>query len=128
MTNQSKKGTGSFSAFSSASEEARRHDTKQRNGGDANAGRGGANASPDEITTLERRVRAHERILQALPGHLADDDPEILAQLKRRFGRSHNLGEYEQDYVLIDHYVQKFIRSIEAEVSRRKREYDNDLS
>lgn len=75
---------------------------------------------PSEVTELERRVLAHERILQALIGHLADDDPEILVQLKARFGSGHNLGEYEQSYVSTDHYGDHFIRSIEGEVERRK--------
>lgn len=119
MTNSSENESRSFTAFSSASEEARRHEAAQ--GGGAGSGRAGANSKPDEITTLERRVLAHERILQALLGHLADDDPEILVQLKARFGNAHNLGEYEQDYVSTDHYGDHFIRSIEAEVVERKR-------
>ena len=118
MRNQSGKESQSFTAFSSAREEARRHDVRQA-GSSA-----GANAVPDEITTLERRVLAHERILQALLGHLADDDPEILVQLKARFGSGHNLGEYEQNFVSTDHYGDHFIRSIEAEVAERKRKYD----
>lgn len=76
---------------------------------------------PGEVTELERRVLAHERILEALIGHLADDDPEILVQLKSRFGSGHDLGVYEQDYVSTDHYCDHFIRAIESEVKRRKR-------
>src|SRR5690606_14233547 len=119
---KSQKERRSFSAFSTAGEEARRHDAAQDHAAAANAGRGGANGPVDEVTTLERRVLAHERILQALVGHLADDDSEILVQLKKRFGSGHNLGEYEQDYVSTDLYGQHFIRAIEAEVARRKRE------
>lgn len=89
---------------------------------DRPAGAGsGANATPDEFTTVERRVLAHERILQALVGHLADDDPEILVQLKLRFGNGHNLGQYEQDYVSTYHYGDHFIRAVELEVALRKR-------
>lgn len=84
-------------------------------------GRGGANASPNEITEIERRVLAHERILQALIGHLAEDDPEILAQLKTRFGNGHNLGQYEQSYVSTDDYGDHFVRLVELEVERRRR-------
>lgn len=119
MTEKFEKESRSFTAFSSASEEARRHEAAQ--GGGVGSGRAGANSKPDEVTTLERRVLAHERILQALLGHLAEDDPEILVQLKARFGNAYNLGEYEQDYVSTDHYGDHFIRSIEAEVAERKR-------
>lgn len=114
----------SFTAFSSAGEEGRPNDAEQVGGARANSGSAGANARPDEITTLERRVLAHERILQALLGQLADDDPEILVQLKARFGSGHNLGEYEQDFVSTDHFGDHFIRSIEAEVAERKRKFD----
>lgn len=113
----------SFTAFSSASGEAR-HDAALADDAGAHSGRAGANATPDEITTLERRVLAHERILQALLGHLAEDDPEILVQLKARFGSGHNLGEYEQDFVSTDHYGDHFVRSIEAEVEHRRRRSD----
>lgn len=123
MTNSSENQPRSFTAFSSASEEARQHDAVQVGGNDS--GRAGANSKPDEITTLERRVLAHERILQSLLGHLSEDDPEILVQLKARFGNANNIGEYEQDYVSTDHYGDHFIRSIEAEVAERKRKHDN---
>jgi hypothetical protein len=122
MTSSSKSEPRSFTAFSSASEEARQHDAAQVGGADS--GRAGANSRPDEITTLERRVLAHERILQSLLGHLAEDDPEILVQLKARFSNAHNMGEYEQDYVSTDDYGDHFIRAIEAEVAERKRRYE----
>lgn len=122
MNDKPKEQPRSFTAFSSANEEVRRQTETSELARDANAraGQGGANAKPSEITVLERRVLAHERILQALIGHLADDDPEILNQLKARFGNGHNLGEYEQDYVSTEHYGEHFIRSIQAEVDRRK--------
>lgn len=123
MPNKPPKTSRSFSAFSSAWEEARLHpdETSLRDGTDAETGRGGANATPNEATEVERRVLAHERILQALIGHLADDDPEILVQLKTRFGSGHDLGQHEQNYVSTDDYCDHFIRLIELEVDRRKR-------
>lgn len=123
MPNKLPKTSRSFSALSSAREEAdlHAHDTHSRGDTNAEEGRGGANATPNEVTEVERRVLAHERILQALIGHLADDDPEILRQLKARFGSGHNLGQYEQNYVSTDDYGDHFIRSIEHEVGRRKR-------
>ncbi|MBV1688420.1 hypothetical protein KRR38_12225 [Novosphingobium sp. G106] len=123
MPNKPPKTSRSFSAFSSASEEARLYpdETSSRGATNAEPGRGGANATPNEVTEVERRVLAHERILQALIGHLADDDPEILVQLKARFGSGHDLGQHEQNYVSTDDYCDHFIRSIELEVERRKR-------
>ena len=96
------------------------NDTNSRGDTNAEAGRGGVNAEPNEVTEVERRLLAHERILQALIGHLADDDPEILVQLKARFGSRHDLGQYEQNYVSTDDYGDHFIRSIELEVDRRE--------
>ena len=123
MTDKPREQARSFTAFASASEEDRQHPqaTELARDAKADAGQGGANATPSEITVLERRVLAHERILQALIDHLAEDDVEILVQLKARFGSGHNLGEYEQDYVSTEQYGDHFIRSIEAEVDRRKR-------
>lgn len=124
MINSSKDQARFCTAFSSAGEESRRSDAEQVGDAGPSLRRAGANAKPDEITTLERRVLAYERILQALLGHLADDDPAILVQLKARFGNGHNMGEYEQDYVSTDHYGEHFIRTIEAEVAERQRKYD----
>lgn len=98
-----------------------RQDTNSTGDANAEVGRVGANATPNEVTEVERRLLAHERILQALIGHLAEDDPDILVQLKARFGSGHNLGQYEQNYVSTDEYGDHFIRSIEQEVERRKR-------
>jgi hypothetical protein len=83
--------------------------------------RGALGDKPDEVTVLERRVLAHERILLALIGHLCDDDAEILNQLKTRFGRGHDLGTYEQDFTSTEHYSEQFIRRVEGEVDRRQR-------
>lgn len=92
---------------------------KPKQTGARSAERGGRAAEPSELTELERRVLAHERILQALIGHLANDDGEILLQLKLRFGSGHNLGEYEQDFVSTEHFGDHFIRRIEGEVTQR---------
>lgn len=81
--------------------------------------RGALEGKPNEVTELERRVLAHERILLALIGHLCDDDGEILIQLKSRFGNGHNLGTYEQDFASTEHFSAQFIRRVEGEVDRR---------
>jgi hypothetical protein len=111
-----------FTAFASAREEARQHPDagaagvpKGRRGA---SGLHGANASPSEVTELERRVLAHERILQALIRHIADDQPEILEKLKARFGSGPNLGEYEQNFVSTEHSGDHFIRSIKGLLGR----------
>lgn len=84
----------SFTAFSSVAQDAARQQQEAVSPAtQAERGQGGANASPSEITTLERRVLAHERILRALIVCLAEDDPDILVQLKTCFGSGHDLGE-----------------------------------
>ncbi len=123
MSNNRPEAPQSFAAFTPACDGAGSpsHDLSRRGDTNVDGGRGGANATPSEVTEVERRVLAHERILQALIGHLADDDYDILRQLKARFGNGHNLGQYEQNYVSTDDYGDHFIRSIEQEVDRRKR-------
>lgn len=134
--------TGNFSAFESAAQEARDCDTTRdassrgriqppiapatsfpsllERGGHSTAKRSlGVGRQPIERTELERRVLAHERILQALISHIAEEQPEILARLKATFGNGHNLGEYEQDYTSTEHYGDQFIRKIETLIARR---------
>jgi uncharacterized damage-inducible protein DinB len=74
---------------------------------------------PVEDTELERRVLAHERILRALIRHMAEQEPEFLARLKKTFGRGHNLGEDEQDYTSTQQYADQFIRAIETAIDRK---------
>ena len=45
-----------------------------------------------ENTDLERRVLAHERILQVLIAHMAESEPKFLDRLKAIFTRHHTLG------------------------------------
>ena len=78
---------------------------------------------PIEDTDLERRVLAHERILQALIRHVAEDQPAILERLKGNFSTGHNLGEYEQEYTSTRHYGDHFIRGIELAIMK-----DSDVS
>lgn len=115
MTSKSRNRSGPFSAFCSAKDEAEHfaHATREKEAGLVASRGGGANAKPSEETTLERRVLAHERILQALICDLADDDPAIFERLNLRFGDGHDLGTYEQDFVTTGHYCEHFLRSIE---------------
>lgn len=105
MTNSFPKNTGRFSAFRSALTEAgKAAASSARNDRPGTA----------ESTHLERRVLAHERILQSLICHLAQAEPAVLSRLKSSFGKGHNLGEYEQDHTSTEHYGDNFIRSVEA--------------
>jgi len=121
MTNNPHNGRESFSAFSSAAEEAHhfREPSGETEATPSNLGDHGANARPREVTTLERRVLAHERILQTLISHLAENDPDIFEQLNTRFGAAHELGAHEQDYVTTSHYCEHFLSSIQQQLSVR---------
>ena len=111
MTNSFPVDAGNFSAFRTAAHETAGREIRER-GGD----RGGR----VENTHLERRVLAHERILQALISHIAETQPEILTRLKASFGASHNLGEFEHDHTSTEQYGDQFIRSIEELVTESK--------
>ncbi|NOW46481.1 hypothetical protein FHW96_002641 [Novosphingobium sp. SG751A] len=123
MTTSQDKTSRSFSAFTSAEDDARAYQLSSEQEEERNRGaeRKELGAQPSEITMLERRVLAQERILRALIGHLADDNPDILARLSTRFGQGHNLGEHEQDFVFTDHYGEQFIRLIEKEIEDQRR-------
>jgi hypothetical protein len=66
-----------------------------------------------ENTDLERRVLAHERILQILIAHMAESEPKFFDRLKALFSRQHTLGAGEHEYVSTDQYAEQFIRQIE---------------
>ena len=66
-----------------------------------------------ENTDLERRVLAHERILQILITHMAESEPKFLDRLRAVFSGHHTLGDGEQEYVSTDQYAESFIRQME---------------
>ncbi|WP_054304541.1 hypothetical protein [Gemmobacter sp. LW-1] len=66
-----------------------------------------------EVTTLERRVLAHERILQSLIAHLTELDPQYMERLKKTFVTPLSMKRYEQNYVETEDYAAEFIRAIE---------------
>lgn len=72
-----------------------------------------------EDTDLERRVLAHEQILQALLAQMAQAEPHFLDQMYNRFA-SVRRGAYEHDYVETADYAEAFLR----EVSRLVRAND----
>lgn len=65
-----------------------------------------------ENTDLERRVLAHERILQALIAQLAETDPTILDRLKIVFTELRQQGAYEQDYTDTAAYAEQFVHQV----------------
>ena len=73
-----------------------------------------------ENTDLERRVLAHERILQALIQHMAEEEPDIVVRLKRSFGRGQSLGQDEQDHVSTKQYGEQFVEAIEQALGSRR--------
>ena len=74
---------------------------------------------PIENTDLERRVLAHERILQALIEHIAQEQPHILERLKHSFSTGHDLGSCEQDFTSTAQYAEHFMRVIAKEIRER---------
>lgn len=65
-----------------------------------------------ENTDLERRVLAHERILQVLIAHMAEAEPDVLTRLRDVFSEQHALGAHEQDYTDTAGYAEQFIHEI----------------
>lgn len=76
-----------------------------------------------ENTDLERRVLAHERILQVLIAHMAETEPKFLERLTATFADHHVLGADEQDFTGTDQYAEQFIRQIES-LARLRRDKD----
>ncbi|MBA8820930.1 hypothetical protein BRY73_03895 [Ochrobactrum sp. P6BS-III] len=67
----------------------------------------------NDTTALERKVLAHEQILQVLIGHLAETEPKFLDRLKAVFTDSHVPGSNEQSAVNTAQYAESFIHEIE---------------
>jgi hypothetical protein len=73
-----------------------------------------------ENTDLERRVLAHERILQVLIAHIAEADPSVLSRLEGVFKEQHVLGAHEQDYTDTAGYAEQFLHEV-ARLGRQAR-------
>lgn len=65
-----------------------------------------------ENTDLERRVLAHERILQTLIAHMAESQPAFLRHLQLTFGDLAKLDRAEHDYTDTASYAEQFVRNI----------------
>lgn len=68
-------------------------------------------ASP-ETTELERRVLAHERILQALIAYMARTEPRFVDHLQERFVEPMSMARHEHDHRETDDYAEEFIRAV----------------
>jgi hypothetical protein len=63
-------------------------------------------------TDLERRVLAHERILQSLIAYMSRSEPRFVEHLKTRFVDTMSMVRREQDYRDVDDYAEEFIRAV----------------
>jgi hypothetical protein len=68
-------------------------------------------ASP-ETTDLERRVLAHERVLQALIAYMARTEPRFIDHLRERFVEPMSMARHEHDHRETDDYAEEFIRAV----------------
>jgi hypothetical protein len=68
--------------------------------------------SPRETTELERRVLAHERILQSLIAYMSRTEPRFVDHLRDRFVEPMKMARHEHDYRDVDDYAEEFIRAV----------------
>lgn len=68
-------------------------------------------ASP-ETTELERRVLAHERVLQSLIAYMARTEPRFIDHLRERFVEPMSMARHEHDHRETDDYAEEFIRAV----------------
>ena len=68
--------------------------------------------SPPEATELERRVLAHERILQSLIAYMSRTEPRFVDHLRERFVEPMAMAHHEHDYMDVDDYAEEFIRVV----------------
>lgn len=73
---------------------------------------GRSSIAPAERTELERRVLAHERVLQALIAHMAETEPKFLIRLSETFCVPMEMTRSEHDYTDTESYAAEFIRSV----------------
>jgi hypothetical protein len=71
-----------------------------------------AEAPTPETTDLERRVLAHERILQALIAYMSRTEPRFIDHLTKRFVEPMAMTSHEQDHLETDDYAVEFVRAV----------------
>jgi hypothetical protein len=74
--------------------------------------RGPGPTASAETTDLERRVLAHERILQTLIAQMAETEPKLLRRLADTFCVPMRMVAAEHDYTETDAYAAQFIRTV----------------
>lgn len=65
-----------------------------------------------ETTDLERRVLAHEKVLQALIAFMARTEPRFIDHLRARFVEPMSVARHEHDHRETDDYAEEFIRAV----------------
>ena len=63
-------------------------------------------------TDLQRRVLAHEQILQVLIAHMAESEPKFLDRLTAIFADPMRHTRSEHDYIDTAAYAERFIREV----------------
>lgn len=71
-----------------------------------------ADRSPEQDTDLERRVLAHERILQSLIACMARTEPRFVEHLRERFVDPMALARREHDHRDVHDYAEEFVRAV----------------
>jgi hypothetical protein len=65
-----------------------------------------------EATDLERRVLAHERVLQSLIAYMARTEPRFIDHLRERFVEPMSMTRHEHGHRETDDYAEEFIRAV----------------
>jgi hypothetical protein len=78
-------------------------------------------AARSENTILERRVLAHEQILQALIAHMTETEPRFLERLTQTFCVPMQMTLREHDFTDTESYAEEFIRTVVRLGERRTR-------
>jgi len=71
-----------------------------------------AEAPTPETTDLERRVLAHERILQSLIAYMSRAEPHFIDHLRQRFVEPMATTTHEHDHRETDDYAEEFVRAV----------------
>lgn len=71
-----------------------------------------ARSPAPETTDLERRVLAHERILQSLIAYMSRTDAGFVEHLRERFVEPMSMAVREHDHRDADDYAEEFIRAV----------------
>ena len=68
--------------------------------------------APPETTDLERRVLAHEKVLQALIAYMARTEPRFIDLLRERLVEPMSKARHEHDHRDPNDHAEEFIRGV----------------